>query len=283
MKLNKIKKALETMLISMDFGQVGTDKGIIQWDGSEDLRAGDFVKGMDEDGQTHDLADGDYKTEDGKTIVVKDGKVEEIKDKEAEVATEEPTEEEKFRATVQKYSMSYSDRERAIMAANEDINGYLYEAGDDYAIFCVYSDDYMECKFYKYTVEWEGETAALTLVGEVKQAFIPVDAEVEEVVEEKTEEVPVVGAPEETDGYEDDKKVEDESEPKATEEPVEEKEDDKVAELENKVSELEEKIKALEDAVKELEPKSVEEQFNAIKARENATGRQGRLMDFADA
>lgn len=270
MKLNKIKKALENMLISMDFGQVGTDKGIIQWDGDEDLKAGDYVKGMDEDGETHDLADGDYKTEDGKTIVVKDGKVEEIKDKEAE---------EKFKTMKQNFSMSYGDCEKAIMEAYGNEYGYLYEAGDDYAIFCYYGENYDECKYFKYSVSWEGETAALTLVGEVKQAFIPVDVEAEDIVA-KTAEIPVVGAPEGTEGYE---KVEDELEPKATEDTSDDKKDEKVAELENKVSELEDKIKALEDVVKELEPKSVEEQFNAIKSKENATGRQGRLMDFANA
>lgn len=279
MKLNKIKKALENMLISMDFGQVGTDKGIIQWDGDEDLKAGDYVKGMDEDGETHDLADGDYKTEDGKTIVVKDGKVEEIKDKEAEVADEEPTAEEKFKTMKQNFSMSYSDRERAIMEAYGSVYGYLYEAGDDYAIFCYYGENYDEYKYFKYSVSWEGETAAITLVGEVKQAFIPVDVKVEDIVA-KSAEIPVVGAPEGIEGYE---KVEDELEPKASEDTTEDKKDEKVAELENKVSELEDKIKALEDVVKELEPKSVEEQFNAMKSKENATGRQGRLMDFANA
>lgn len=279
MKLNKIKKALENMLISMDFGQVGTDKGIIQWDGDEGLKAGDYVKGMDEDGETHDLADGDYKTEDGKTIVVKDGKVEEIKDKEAEVASEEPTAEEKFKTMKQNFSMSYGDRERAIMKAYESDYGYLYEAGDDYAIFCYYGENYDEYKYFKYSVSWEGETAALTLVGEVKQAFIPVDVKVEDIVA-KSAEIPVIGAPEGTEGYE---KVEDELEPKASEDTSDDKKDEKVAELENKVSELEDKIKALEDVVKELEPKSVEEQFNAIKSKENATGRQGRLIDFANA
>ena len=74
-----IKKLIKSIL--SDFGTVTTDKGLISYDGEEDLRAGIPVFG--EDGEP--LADGDYVTEDGKTIKVADGKVAEILDPEAEV------------------------------------------------------------------------------------------------------------------------------------------------------------------------------------------------------
>lgn len=86
-KLSKIKEALKSLLVA--FGEVSTDKGVITFDG-EELEAGMEVKGIDEEGNEIELEDGDYKTEDGKIIVIEGGKVVEIKDDEAEVATDEP-------------------------------------------------------------------------------------------------------------------------------------------------------------------------------------------------
>ena len=85
-KLKKFKEALAKML--QEFGYVTTDKGIIAWDGDEDLKAGDSVYVEDADGNRNPAADGDYKTADNKVIVVVDGKVAEIKDAEAEVDSE---------------------------------------------------------------------------------------------------------------------------------------------------------------------------------------------------
>lgn len=65
-------------------GSVDTDKGKLYAEGEGDLKAGDAVF-SDKEMKTP-AADGDYVTPDGKTIVVKDGKVSEIKDPEAEVA-----------------------------------------------------------------------------------------------------------------------------------------------------------------------------------------------------
>lgn len=89
-KLNRIKEALRSLLL--EFGEVSTDKGVIVFDGDE-LEAGMEVKGIDEQGNEIQLEDGDYKTEDGKIIVIAEGKVVEIKDDEAEVATDEPADE----------------------------------------------------------------------------------------------------------------------------------------------------------------------------------------------
>ena len=85
-KLKRFKEALAKML--QEFGNVTTDKGIIAWDGDEDLKAGDSVYVEDADGNRNPAADGDYKTADNKVIVVVDGKVAEIKDAEAEVDSE---------------------------------------------------------------------------------------------------------------------------------------------------------------------------------------------------
>ena len=93
-KVNKLKKAIARLLSSMEFGNVTTDKGILSWDGDEDLKEGDAVMIENEEGEAVPAPDGDYTTSDSKVIVVVDGKVSEIKDAEAEVAPEEPEGEE---------------------------------------------------------------------------------------------------------------------------------------------------------------------------------------------
>lgn len=95
MKLNRIKTILRSLLVEM--GEVSTDKGILIWDGEEAIKIGDAVKGLNENGEEVDVEDGEYTTEDKKIIVVKEGKVEDIKEVEepAEEPTEEPAEEPK--------------------------------------------------------------------------------------------------------------------------------------------------------------------------------------------
>ena len=87
-KSNMNKKNLLRKLRQMvaEFASVTTDKGILAWDGDEDLKAGDRVWIEDADGERTEAADGDYTTADGKVIVVADGAVAEIRDAEAEVA-----------------------------------------------------------------------------------------------------------------------------------------------------------------------------------------------------
>ena len=85
-KLKKLKETLAKML--QEFGNVTTDKGVLSWDGDDDLKAGDSVYVEDSEGNRTPAADGDYKTDDNKVIVVVEGKVSEIKDAEAEVDSE---------------------------------------------------------------------------------------------------------------------------------------------------------------------------------------------------
>ncbi len=84
--LTDIKSAVTRFLAK--FGSVTTDKGVIYWDGDEDLKAGDRVEVEDAEGNRSAAADGDYTTPDGKVIVIVDGAVAEVKDPEAEVAPE---------------------------------------------------------------------------------------------------------------------------------------------------------------------------------------------------
>ena len=91
MKIEKIKEALRKILAS--FGSIATDKGTITWEGEEDLKEGDEVYGIDEEGNRIELEDGVYSTEDKKTITIAEGKVVTIEDLDAEVAPQAPAEE----------------------------------------------------------------------------------------------------------------------------------------------------------------------------------------------
>lgn len=86
-KINSVKQLLVRLLA--EFGNVSTDKGVLAWDGDEDLKAGDLVYVEDAEGNRTPAEDGEYVTADAKTIVVAEGKVAEIRDPEAEVAPEE--------------------------------------------------------------------------------------------------------------------------------------------------------------------------------------------------
>lgn len=85
-KLNKVRAILAKML--QGFGNVTTDRGILSWDGEEDLKEGDAVFIEDAEGNRSAAEDGEYRTMDNKVIVVVDSKVAEIKDPEAEVDSE---------------------------------------------------------------------------------------------------------------------------------------------------------------------------------------------------
>ena len=85
-KLEKIKAELAKLLIK--YSVVKTDKAVLEYDG-EDLVAGMDVVITDEEGNKVPAEDGEYVTEDNKVITVKDGKVETIIDKAADVEAEE--------------------------------------------------------------------------------------------------------------------------------------------------------------------------------------------------
>ena len=85
-KLEKIKAELAKLLIK--YSVVKTDKAVLEYDG-EELVAGMDVFITDENGDKVPAEDGEYVTEDNKVITVKDGKVESIIDRAADVEAEE--------------------------------------------------------------------------------------------------------------------------------------------------------------------------------------------------
>jgi hypothetical protein len=76
-KLEKIKAALAKVLV--ECANCTTDKGILYWDGEDDLAVD--VPVFTDEAKTTPAEDGEYIKEDGTTIVIKDGKVSEIKPK----------------------------------------------------------------------------------------------------------------------------------------------------------------------------------------------------------
>lgn len=197
-KIAKIKAALAKLLVELR--NVTTDKGVIYWDGDEDLKAGDAVY-TGEDADRIPAVDGDYVTSDGKTIRVKDGTVEEIVDPDAEVEGNDDANDTtaieaarsirgKIRALMEE---SFDEKSRKIAEAifavlpNDRKEGFLREAGEDYGVWQYWGEDYID-HFVRYAISWdeEGNATASDPV-DVELRFVPVDKtdEVEKITEEE--------------------------------------------------------------------------------------------------
>lgn len=90
MKVEKLKSALKKLLIEM--AKVSTDKGLLSYESEKELpEVGENIYLVDQEGNEEVAADGEYRTDEKMVIVVKDGKVEEIRAEEEKPA-EEPVE-----------------------------------------------------------------------------------------------------------------------------------------------------------------------------------------------
>ena len=183
-----IKKQIKSKLAAMlgKFGNVTTDKATLSWDGDGELEAGMEVYILDEEGNRQAVEDGDYTTEDGKVIVVVDGKVSEIKDPDAEVGDQgEEGEELKSQkmARIAKFEESYEEKERKMSEAIAAVNGegfyfYLVEAGEGYAVICWYTGDDWSDHFRRYEMA-QNEDGSFTVGESVEghMGFIADEAE----------------------------------------------------------------------------------------------------------
>ena len=200
-RLGKLKEILSQLIQLEKNSETAKDGRVIYWEG--ELAEGVALYVLDEEGNEVACPDGEVIIED-KKIVVADGKVSTIET----VAAEEPKAEEpqptdmktdvpndkanKFSAVVDFYSMSYDERWQLLYKAAEELypDSFLYveDAGDDYAVICLYGDD--ESKLYKYSVTWEGENNDVPTLSnpvEVKRGYIPVNEEIEPATEPTTE------------------------------------------------------------------------------------------------
>lgn len=157
--IERMKAALAEKLAEeakkVQFASVATDNGTLLWEGDDALAIDTAVYVEDADGNRTEASEGEYKTDD-KVIVVVDGKVSEIKDKEAE---ETPTEDEnkkedeqKMRAMVaERYAkireaFSYSldnlyQQLYALVPDTDNLYHYIVEMFNDYCIMSVWDYD----------------------------------------------------------------------------------------------------------------------------------------------
>lgn len=93
MKITEKLKIVLKSVLSIKMGEVKTDKLVMTFD-AEELAEGLEVFTTDENGEIIPVADGEYTTEDGRIIIVTEGKVTEIKEVEKPVEEEIKVEEE---------------------------------------------------------------------------------------------------------------------------------------------------------------------------------------------
>lgn len=194
-RLGKLKEILSQLIQLEKNSETAKDGRVIYWEG--ELAEGVALYVLDEEGNEVACPDGEVIIED-KKIVVADGKVSTIET----VAAEEPKTEEpqptemsvndkanKFSAIVDFYSMSYDERWQLLYKAAEELYPdkflYIEDAGDDYAVICLYDDDVN--KLYKYSVSWDNDVPTLSNPVEVKRGYIPVNEENEPAPAEPTE------------------------------------------------------------------------------------------------
>jgi hypothetical protein len=88
-KMTIIEKIRAALAEAVQLKNVTTDKGVISWEGDEDLAVGVEVFIEDAEGNRTPAENGDYTLEDGSIVKVEDGKVAEILEPEADVETED--------------------------------------------------------------------------------------------------------------------------------------------------------------------------------------------------
>ena len=237
--LNKFMKRL------VKLAEIVTDKGTLLIQEGDEIAVGTEVF-IEQDGEWVAAADGEYVYGE-KTIVIEDGKISAIKEEEVE---EPESVVEDFQSKKQKFEESYDDKTRKIAEAIHlmGFEGWVVEAGDDFAVLEVWVEETEDYKDYRFVISWDEE--GNPVVGdheEVKEAFVPVEEE------EKPAEEPVE--------FEEEKPVE---EP-VIEEPVEpqpEERDEKqeqIDALKEEVAGLKEEISKLQEALNEIVIKPVVE------------------------
>lgn len=273
-KMSKISKFVKSL---MKFGEISTDKGNLYWDGEGDIEVGVevFVDGEED---TKVIAeDGEYAIEDGRIIVVSEGKVSEIR--EPEVVVEEPSEEvsasrQKFERVKAAFEESYEDKEAKIISAirEKGFDCWLIEAGDDFAIVEIWNDVNGDYADFRFPVSWNGEEVIIGDPEEVKSEFVPVNEKpvepeviVEEFSDETTEEVVV-------------------EEPVVEEPQPEERDEDKerIEALEGEIEGLKEEIASIKDELAKInnQPAAapIVEEFEVVKSVDTKGNKAARLF-----
>jgi len=196
-------------IVEQHFKTDTTDKGVIAWDGEDAIKVGDKVEIVAENDDRSTAPDGDYTLSDGTVITVESGAVTAVKEPEedpnagagegsegtegtegAAEGTEGTAKTEArdqnpragFLSKVKSLfeSESYDEKRAKIaaaIAAAGYTDGYIYEAGDDYAIYVYWNEETnWEDRYLKFTVTWnEAGDAEVSDPVKVKHAFVPED------------------------------------------------------------------------------------------------------------
>ena len=143
-------KALALKLVMAKFESQKTDKGELNYEG--ELAIGTEVFVANEDGEPVAAADGEYTAEDGRVIVVTEGKVSEIREPEPE---EEPAEEPAALTAHKAARVAASESYNEIMQKIQEAIGgdaYVIEAGEGWAVADVWDEEDQKERFYRYPV-----------------------------------------------------------------------------------------------------------------------------------
>lgn len=267
----KLKERLKKLL--QDFAETETNKGTLYTEGQLEIGAEVF------DAEDNPAADGEYETED-KVIVVADGKVTEIREKEVEdgeQVTEVEARRQKFNKVKAAFDESYEDKERRIYEAiaSKGFDCWIVEAGDDFAVAEIWNEADMDYKHYRFEISWDAEGNAIAGDPvEVVSEFVTVE-EAEKIDEGRSEQP----AEEQEEKPSEEQFAEEEApaESAETEETIDEKEQ-RIAALEDEVKSIKDEIQALKDSLAAIsnEPaaESVQETFAKVTTPDNATSRQ---------
>ena len=184
-----LEKVIKLWKQILKLAEITTDKAVLIVDGEITEGAEVFVE---QEGEYVPASDGEYIAED-KIIVVAEGKISEIRDKEEEKPAEEeekPEEEQpeepvemsakdKFNAKKEQFEASYQDIERNIYNALYDAGdeyAYLIENSSDYAVVSIWNDEDMSEHLYRYNISI-AEDGSVTLGEkvEVRVEYVPVN------------------------------------------------------------------------------------------------------------
>lgn len=272
-KLSRIKATLKEVLAQFASERITSDKGVLDVQkAGEEIAVGDTVMAVDEEGVESQVESGDYVLTDGRILRIADGKITEIVEpekEEVEVEEEAPAANEEFSKVCAEKFESYEERERKIYEAIRDqkgVEGWLVEAGDDYAVICIWNGDSEKNYRYPYTVAEDG--AIVVGDGEevkLEAEFVP--------VEEAPAEEPVVETPVETPADEPEEENFEEVEDPTNE--GEESDTEGIVELRKEVNELYEMVRNLQAEVEKLKNEPAAEPATEEFAKVNKIGRTG--------
>lgn len=271
----KLKEKLKKLLA--EFASVQTDKGELFYEG-EELVVGTEVY----DENDNPIEDGEYAWEE-RIIVVRDGKVDEIREKEVE---EETTVEDfkaaRFSKVKSAFEDSYDERYAKIYQAVSEAgypDAYIMEAGDTYAVIDVYDENGE--RLIKFDLSWDEEgNVTVSNPTEVEVEYEPVEeakAEEEKKEEEFAQETDFAEEEEVTETVEEEKTV------------TEDNTEERLAAVEDAIKDIYDKIDEIRDTLDKIanEPaaESIAEEFSNASVQAGSTGNEklDRLYRIASA